>query len=240
MRTVLLVGAGATLAEALPTQPSRARTPPLDGTFFEMCRLARLERFRTIAQYMRTTYGIDVVNQKPRMEEVFNYLYADAVSPGSSDASVRAYWALIRMYANAIARTTSYLDGRSQAGVGGLVRFLWQLGERDLDIVTFNQDLVIENALEETIAMSSYSSLKWDFGSCYELAFDAWRSNRSQPMFEIRDTGSIKVLKLHGSLNWVYRARSVSRMRGTLLGVLFRLSLRMLVGVDPSAPWALW
>lgn len=43
LKTVVLVGAGASLAEALPSQPSGAMTPPLDATFFRLCERAQLE-----------------------------------------------------------------------------------------------------------------------------------------------------------------------------------------------------
>ena len=37
MKTAVVVGAGATLAEALTKRPNRASTPPLDATFFQLC-----------------------------------------------------------------------------------------------------------------------------------------------------------------------------------------------------------
>ncbi|HYP24934.1 MAG TPA: hypothetical protein VEV43_15310, partial [Actinomycetota bacterium] len=59
MRTVVLVGAGATLAEALPARPPREQLPPLDATFFELCRLARLPGRETVQTYMEDHFGID-------------------------------------------------------------------------------------------------------------------------------------------------------------------------------------
>ena len=216
VRTVLLIGAGATLAEALPTQPKQARKPPLDGTFFELCHSARLNRLGTVTNYMVKTYGIHPVEEGLRMEEVFNYLYADAVSPTSTERSVEAYWALIRMYATAIIQTTGGLTGRSRAGVGALVRSLWRKGERDITIVTFNQDLVIENALEETSRMASYDTLPWNIRSCYETDFQRWWSNPVTPSFTNTSGESLRILKLHGSLNWVYRVRSAEDARNAL------------------------
>ena len=106
MSAVILVGAGATLAEALPTNPSRSMTPPLDRTFFRLCAFAELEGLPTVVSYMYDRYGIDPVASEAGMEEVFNYLYADAISPVASDETLNSYWRLIRMYSRAIALTT--------------------------------------------------------------------------------------------------------------------------------------
>jgi hypothetical protein len=213
--TVLLVGAGATLAESLPSKPNRANTPPLDATFFELCERARLDRLNTVRSYMTSTYGIDPVRDGSGMEQVFNYLYADAVSPSSTAKSVEAYWALIRMYANALTVTTRDLVGRSRSGVGALIRYMWRSKARDLTIVTFNQDLVIENALEETIAMKTYSDLPWALEHCYETDFEDWWTS-SVPNFTTGAQDSLRVLKLHGSLNWVYRARSAEDAKNSI------------------------
>jgi hypothetical protein len=165
---------------------------------------------------MKNTYGIDPTTAGLGMEEVFNYLYADALSAAPPEGSVEAYWSLIRMYAAAITRTTNVLNGRSRSGAGALIRFLWRRGQHDLTIVTFNQDLVIENAIEEAIGTTRYASIPWGIPNCYSTEFEDLYSARSGAHFSTENDQSIKVLKLHGSLNWVYRARSAEDAKNAI------------------------
>jgi hypothetical protein len=116
-KTAILVGAGATLAEALPSQPARKSHPPLDATVFELCRLQHLEGRRPLGRYLSQQYGINPYRSF-RMEEVFNLVYADAVSKEPPAGRLEAYWALIRMYRDAIRTTTNRLK-RTSGGVAG-------------------------------------------------------------------------------------------------------------------------
>lgn len=120
MKTIVLVGAGATLAEALPSKPARDRVPPLDTTFFELCRLANLKGRRRVKKFMIESYGVDPFSGDYRMEEVFNFVYSDAFSSSPPDGCFDAYWNLLRMYAAAIGRTTDTLVGSGRRGVGAL------------------------------------------------------------------------------------------------------------------------
>jgi len=219
--TVVLVGAGATLAEAESRRPSSIERPPLDSTFFSLCESAQYEGRHTVSQYMRRRYGIDVFGDPVGMESVFNYLYADAISPTSSDDTVQAYWLLIRMYAEAITRTTRGLRGTSRTGVGGLLRHLWRHGTETFDIVTFNQDLVIENALEEMVETKRYSEVPWSLRLSYQFQFEgAWETDLGTGDFGEHavhpSTRPIHLLKLHGSLNWMYQCRSSTDARNAL------------------------
>lgn len=208
MRTVVLVGAGATLAEALPSRPPRDRLPPLDATFFDLCRVAGLRGRDTVQDYMENHFGIDPFSGGHTMEEVFNFLYSDVFSDTPPEDSFDAYWALVRMYTTAIARTTNALVGTTRRGVGAVLRSLWRRDQPDLTFITFNQDLVIENAIEEAKLTTTYSQIPWDFQSCYELDFGSFLYSVNEAAFLSRDEESLRVLKLHGSLNWFYKARS--------------------------------
>lgn len=208
MRTVVLVGAGATLAEALPSRPSRDQQPPLDSTFFDLCRLAGLAGRETVQDYMKYHFGIDPFSGEHTMEEVFNFLYSDVFSDAPPDAAFDAYWALLRMYTTAIARTTNELAGTTRSGIGALLRTLWRRDKSDMTFVTFNQDLVIENAIEEAKLSAAYSQIPWDFEQCYEVNFGSFLFSANEPTFLSRAEDSLRILKLHGSLNWFYKARS--------------------------------
>ena len=206
----MLVGAGATLAEARPATCARARRPPLDTTFFELCRIARLTGRYAVQGYMRRHYGLDPLDTGHRMEEVFNYIYSDAFAPSASTETLTAYWALLQMYRTALARTTNPLKGKSRFGVGALLRFLWLNDpSREFTIVTFNQDLVIEKALDSAVTTKRYARIPWNVEHSYGMNFSSFLVSSSQPRrFSNNGQLSVPILKLHGSLNWVYTVRS--------------------------------
>ncbi len=208
--TVILAGAGATLAEALPSRPPKGQLPPLDATFFDLCRDADLGGFHTVHEYMSKHYGMDLVRKPPRMEEVFNYIYSDSHGHRSSDESLQTYWFLLRMYSDALARTTNQLDGMSRYGVGALLRHLWVRDRgRVFTFITFNHDLVIEKAIQNTVELKKYTAVPWNVRVAYKLDFKAWHTLRgtSRPL-STQGSESITILKMHGSLNWIYRVRS--------------------------------
>lgn len=208
MGTVVLVGAGASLAEA-PLATPRNQLPPLDGTFFRLCRLADLEGQRSVKRYMQTRYGMDPFKGNHTMEDIFNYVYVDAFTPGAPNVSFTTYSALVRMYQQAIADTTNPLSGNSQRGIGAVLRHLWnQENERDITFVTFNQDLIIEKAIDHLSHTGRYAGMEWDIRECYRMNFTGFLG-AGGPFFQAATPGqSIQVLKLHGSLNWVYKVRS--------------------------------
>lgn len=221
-RTVVVVGAGATLAEALPSRPSGAKTPPLDATFFDLCNQLDAEGRGTLAAYMSNAYGIEPFAHSPGMEEVFNLVYADTHSAGDGDAALNAYWALVKLYREAIRVTTNPLTGTSRSGIGRLLRFLMAKGqpERRIRIVTFNQDLVIEKALQAMAETGAYSHVSWSLDSIYGLEFSdvielaaRGRPFRTGP---VEPDYRVALHKLHGSLNWVYPVRSVDDAKNAL------------------------
>lgn len=218
---VFLVGAGATLAEALPGHPTQADTPPLDATFFHLCSKAAYDGKSQLRRYLKSQYGIDPLDGGFGMEEVFNIVYADARSGTPSPGCIDAYWALLGMYRDTIAHTTNRLTGTSRAGIGFLLRFFARKGERDFTFVTFNQDLVIEKAIDAAKKTQRYGSLPWDINNAYEIRFSGVHTVSRQSRLPFHSEGSplpkpIHVLKLHGSLNWVYRVRSAADAKNSL------------------------
>jgi hypothetical protein len=110
---------------------------------------------------MKQHFGLDLSRQQHRMEEVFNYLYSDVHGSLPSPEALEAYWLLLRIYADALAKTTNTLEGMSRFGVGALLRLLLPSPstKRSLTFVTFNHDLVIEKAIENTKSMAKYHHL---------------------------------------------------------------------------------
>ena len=218
MKTVLIIGAGATLAEALPTRPPRDKHPPLDTTFFHLAHLAKLDGRNRVKDYMQQNYGIDPIGSEHRMEEIFNYIYSDAFSGNPPPRCLDAYWALLQMYRNAIARTTNGLLGTSRFGVGALLRFLWRNSkDREIEFITFNHDLVIENSIETTASMATYGDIPWNFNDSYGMFFVGFNTYTNRPNeFSDRSGRTILIYKLHGSLNWFYAVRSGSDPRNSI------------------------
>ena len=163
MKTVLIIGAGATLAESLSSYPSQAKKPPLDITFFNLCRLSKITGRNAVKFYMMDNYGIDPFSHGYPMEEVFNYLYSDVHSVKSPPGCLSAYWSLVQMYTAAIAKTTNPYYGKSRYGVGSLLRNIVKkdpMGE--ITFITFNQDLIIEKSIQYSRSHKSYKSLPWN------------------------------------------------------------------------------
>lgn len=221
MKTAIVVGAGATLAEALTKRPNRASTPPLDATFFQLCDYAHLVGRETVKRYMTATYGLDPSSGNFTMEQIFNYIHADSTSSNPSTPCLAAYWALTRMYAEAIRFTTNHLDGSSRNGVGALFRFLLSSDPQEqVSFITFNQDLVIERSIQTTIQMAKYAKTPWNLARCYATEFTHFLRHTAEPQFTIGldhpRPPSTPVLKLHGSLNWVYTARSSTDRKNSI------------------------
>lgn len=209
-KIAVLVGAGATLAEALPSRPVRDRRPPLDATFFRLCEDAELTGSRDLRSYMRGAYGIDPYDDDYTMEEVFNFIYSDAYSHEPPDGCIEAYWSLLRMYAAAIARSTNQLDGNSRYGVGAVLKSLWRSEQIDeISFITFNQDLVIEKAIEHAVTYyQKYSDIPWNIETTYGLELNFTRLRENAQTFTATSSQSIPIFKLHGSLNWTHTVRS--------------------------------
>jgi len=149
MRTLVVVGAGATLAEALPSRPNQAKTPPLDATFFHLCKIARLTGRDAVKRYMTSSYGLDPFTGNVTMEQIFNYIHSTPF-PRTHPTTV---WTLTGLSSECMWRQFGPLPVTLKAPAivvsgasppsphidpAGIVAFL-----------TFNQDLVIERSIEK-------------------------------------------------------------------------------------------
>ncbi len=170
---------------------------------------------------MEQRFGINPFLPGYSMEAIFNYVYSDVFSVPPREDSLDAYWALVRMYAAAIARTTNRLSGKSRNGVGALLRTLWTV-EEDIVFITFNQDLLIEKALERAHETSTFASVPWNTLTCYQKDFEGFLYPLRGSIFRTRlapdgtEEPSLPILKLHGSLNWVWRAQTREDARNSI------------------------
>lgn len=212
-RVVVLVGAGATLAAALAARVPKSRLPPLDSTFFKVMQRQASGGLGPLKDYLRTAYGIDPFGSSPGMEEIFNLVYTDASTREDPDDALRAYWTLLSSYATVIRKTTNGLSARSQLAVAGVLRTILRAHpDAPPAFVTFNQDLMIERAIQETTSVAQYRSLlPWDVRTAYPVKLKFGQiidgGEPFEPNLELV-ADSVLVAKLHGSLNWVYTVRS--------------------------------
>ena len=114
MKTVALVGAGATVASALKAGASDNLLPPLDATFFQLAHELELTGLTTVTRYMLRHHGMKIEkNSRTSMEEVFNYIFGDVhggVTGAEAQEALKSLWFLIRMYNESIAKTTNPLS----------------------------------------------------------------------------------------------------------------------------------
>jgi len=208
MKTVLLIGAGATRAEALAQGASKNQRPPLDGDFFELAQLPdELQSHRDrVHGFVKENFNIDIFKAtRPGMEEIFGLVYSSTLSTPLPTGVKNAFSSLCRIYAKVIEETTNWIVPTTKGPLCRLIRKSVEAGPTT--IITFNQDIVIEKALD--VLTKSSSAVSWHISSGYKLKFSGFTKPNgaieADRLFESRSNsgGSNPViLKPHGSLNW--------------------------------------
>lgn len=220
-KTVFVLGAGASLAEAIGHHPVRDREhPPLDRNFF--ARAARRNRARSpqtpeaalhaslLGRVATRAQGLgvpDLVGQTPAvsLEEYMGRLFYDMNTTASSQ-NIQAYYDLVRLYNSELLATTNWMIGRN-----GVIRRAIQreLRDADVSIVTFNHDLLAENALA---TLSTRHTGAWCLTHAYGLSNLSATISDQSDAYSVDCPGNrdshIPIFKLHGSCNWVYRTRN--------------------------------
>jgi hypothetical protein len=155
MRTCLVFGAGASLANALHFRSEKMRhlRPPLDTTFFET---VDANPATSLGPNLKKYFN-DVLGREPttttlreyRMEEVFGDVYYDFLEDQAGTLALSAYIGLVGLYLQVLRETTNWLreKGRNGGPVGRLITAACEKADA-VSIVTFNHDLVIENELD--------------------------------------------------------------------------------------------
>ncbi len=220
MNTCLVLGAGASLANALHFRPERMQNtrPPLDTTFFQVVAAMGIQLPPSIRRFFRRMSGAEPKIESlaaVRMEEVFKDVFFD-FQENNADALARdAYIELIDLYLRVLRDTTNWLcdDGRDGAPIGRLLADAADSSD-NITVITFNHDLVIENEIVRRSRLRERWCLDYGYGSLGQaLMLTAPRAN--VPVFAIHALGAcdhtrpIRILKLHGSMNWVIRINSI-------------------------------
>jgi hypothetical protein len=220
----MLLGAGATVSD-VASRPWTAR-PPLDRRFFALSRRAgRYAQVQRIASYMRSTYDVDILNPlEDSLEQVMGRLYTDLLNSNLENSARPAFMPLLRLFNERLAYTTNNIAATQQRFVYRILSYYLSSGTApgDITILTFNQDLQAEKILELLASKAKWrrhADEIFNFPGCYGLTIPAERVTEptsSSPGELFADSppvaNSIRVLKLHGSLNWysTHNSRSPS------------------------------
>jgi hypothetical protein len=213
MGTVLILGAGSSLAQAISCGGAEPeQVPPLDRTFFD--KLQQLAGTRGISDIW--TEFLQIAGEKlyfnpfhshsPSLERFLSDIYYD-VSMRPDGANEGMFRLVLRLFNAVLCNTTNWLSGDgNRNGVLDCLLVKEREGTEDLTVITFNQDLVVENAIFRSLSPSSTWCLCGLYGDV--PLQEAWATKGS--LFPTHSdkcdhAPPCKVLKLHGSLNWVIR-----------------------------------
>jgi hypothetical protein len=219
MNTCLVLGAGASRANALHFHPKRMRDtwPPLDGTFFQTMAARKIALPLALRKYLARFLGHEPVVDElvgQRMEEMFKDVFYDFLETPNDTVAYDAYIALVQLYLEVLRGTTNWLgaSGRTGAPVGRLLAAAAKTAT-NLTVITFNHDLVIENEIRKRASLVTRWCLDEGYGTL-GAKFRLLQPRGTLPLFHTHGDGRcdhtapITILKLHGSLNWMVRLTS--------------------------------
>ncbi|MEE9613709.1 MAG: hypothetical protein V3W31_01995 [Thermodesulfobacteriota bacterium] len=227
MRTkyLVIVGAGATLSDAarLPAK----KQPPLDRGFFTSASRSNHTEFAVVRRYLLNTYDFDPLDpERDRLEAVMAIIYADIHNPDLESSAIPAFRSLIRLFNRRIAETTNPLYPTNQSKLYRIICRALDDGysPEEICIITFNQDIQIERVLDSinrTRRADRHGGV-FNFPLCYtapvaERPFIAPPETANRFPRGGNLSEKIRVLKLHGSLNWFSKHNSRDVPKNTIL-----------------------
>ena len=221
-KLVFVVGAGATYNEA--DEAEVIDYPPLDKGFFTKYEDIHNNPASNIQEYFESTYNIDIYDEKYNsLERIMVNLYSDSFR---SEQSFSQFRSLIRLLNKRLAESTLNLYPDPNGTFYRIVKeHLKKCDPNDITFITFNHDIQIEKLLDK---LSRYDDEigknLLNFPYCYHLpkTIQIKKINSSQnPDMKYFNKGSIddegvKILKLHGSLNWYSLHKSTNPDRKPL------------------------
>jgi hypothetical protein len=246
--TVILLGAGASVAD-VATRPLKSR-PPLDKRFFQIAASATKNdaRVGTVATYLHETYDIDILTPaEDSLEGVMARLYPDLFNPLLKQRALVAFQALLRLFTDRLARTTNNLRATQKRLLYRIIsRYLAEgTDPGELTIITFNQDLQVEKTLEllsNTARWEGIAARLFSFPGMYSVESGTWENvtgptrGNSDDLFARTDPKGdfLRVLKLHGSLNWYSTHNSTAPPRSAMFNSKRRLSVTRRRTISPD------
>jgi hypothetical protein len=226
MKKVIIAGAGSTLSQAMALRPKHGREhPPLDGNFFTKAQhIAKTKRsIRNQVEQLRQTLTASgnfydpFVTSGLSLEQFFADVYYD-VAGGGATRSFRVFTRLLRLYNSVLGETTNWIGLHQRLGpMDRLMRLMANDSNDEVYVVTFNQDLMLENVAERMPRRKS----SWCLHSLYGTTELRQITGRADHQFRVHDgtcpdSPPFRLLKLHGSLNWVVRSLKQEPSKTTL------------------------
>jgi hypothetical protein len=243
---LIIVGAGATLSDA--SRSPMKKKPPLDKGFFKGASGSKHSEISTVRQYLSNTYDFDALTPNhDSLENVMAIIYTDIHNPQLEDKAVPAFRSLIRLFNRRIADTTNNLDPTNRSKLYRIICKALDDGisPSEICLVTFNQDIQIEkilNKINGTKRAAKYGNI-FTFPACYTIK-DARTSNPppSEPRFPSTKTDlqGIRILKLHGSLNWFSRHKSQEVSKNAILNTTREFFITPRTKITPDLKFSKW
>lgn len=213
-KVCLIIGAGCTVADV--TRRPHKNRPPLDKGFFSIAQKTTPTPVGKIQSYVMGNYGSDIlIPENDSLEGVMATIYTDIFNPNLKDKAVEAFRILITLFNRRLADTTNQLPATRRRYLYRIISHFLKTGVKpsDMTIITFNQDIQIEKILEKLQNTKTHNNIGkiFNFPFCYCMEFESTTVPTSETnIFAEGDANSngIKLLKLHGSLNWYSRHNS--------------------------------
>lgn len=242
MKVVFVLGAGATLSD-VATRPMKER-PPLDSGFFKIAKASHPRLAGSVASYMKEVYEYDIyVPEDDSLERVMGQVYTDTFNRGLGEPALVAFRALLRLFNRRVADTTNDIHPTRQRWLYRMVAgFLSaRVLPEDITIITYNQDLQVEKTLCLLAKRKRWSGIDdqiFNFPGCYCLGpHQVTKPTAGNPeLFKESETvdGRIRVLKLHGSLNWLSSHTSATPPQSAMFNPkrVLRITRRRIIPPD--------
>jgi hypothetical protein len=238
---LLILGAGATLSDA--ENASKKKKPPLDRGFFSSTEKLSYPEFKTVNKYITDTYIYAPVDEeRDSLEGVMATIYADINNPKLEKSAVAAFRNLIRLYSKRIADSTNSLNPTNRFNLYRLIAKLLDesVKPEEICIVTFNQDLQIEKVLQKLQSTKrSRLGTIFDFPHCYLIEDSRNKLSKTPEAFSKFDIGhdaqdKIRVLKLHGSLNWFSKHNTREVAKNVILDTNRKILITRRIRITPD------
>ena len=204
---IFIFGAGASYADGAPLQ--KDILPLILGTIDKEIRDAR--SFRIFRQFMEDNFALDVeTGYCPSLEEVFGFLDY-FIQKGESLNSKYSLWTIIEIK-EALIKLTHYIVSSSTTSMGKLYRLFWETVyhyNTNISTITLNYDTYLEDAFFHMFPRNmflDYCINLANYDHCDEINNKNWWVNPRLPILSLQSLEpiAIKIIKIHGSLNWKY------------------------------------
>lgn len=202
-KTVIIMGAGA-VRSAAGKKPV-AKRPPLDCDFFAIAEKTEPELAENVSRTVSKLVGTYSSEVLKSLEDTTTLLYLKALDSANKSQEHRAFIDQIELLVRVLGRTTNDLPVGPRTHLHRfLKREIQRLDHaRDLTIITFNYDLMIERVLDQLQVHTDDSV--FGFPGCYRLPPERIVSGvTGHPGYGHfgQERDGVAVLKLHGSMNW--------------------------------------